>query len=222
SPNWDQLPEKVLQFGTGVLLRGLPDFFIDKANRQGIFNGRIVVVKSTDKGSTDEFLKQDNLYTLHTKGIENGVEVQQSTIISSISNVFSASSQWNAILDTALSEDLEIIISNTTEVGIVLNSRDDLQASPPASFPGKLTTLLYRRFLYFNGDLAKGLVILPTELVSDNGSKLKSIVLELSELNNLEAEFSKWLNDANYFCNTLVDRIVPGSLPQEDQKLVER
>ncbi len=30
------LPEKVLQFGTGVLLRGLPDYFIDKANKQGL------------------------------------------------------------------------------------------------------------------------------------------------------------------------------------------
>jgi hypothetical protein len=29
------LPEKVLQFGTGVLLRALPDYFIDKANRAG-------------------------------------------------------------------------------------------------------------------------------------------------------------------------------------------
>ncbi len=27
-----ELPEKVLQFGTGVLLRALPDYFINKAN----------------------------------------------------------------------------------------------------------------------------------------------------------------------------------------------
>jgi len=49
------LPEKVLQFGTGVLLRGLPDYFIDKANKQGIFNGRVVIVKSTSQGGTDAF-----------------------------------------------------------------------------------------------------------------------------------------------------------------------
>ena len=36
-----ELPEKVLQFGTGVLLRGLPDYFIDKANREGIFSGSV-------------------------------------------------------------------------------------------------------------------------------------------------------------------------------------
>ena len=53
-----ELPEKVLQFGTGVLLRGLPDYFIDKANRQGVFNGRVVVVKSTAQGDTSAFDKQ--------------------------------------------------------------------------------------------------------------------------------------------------------------------
>ncbi len=64
-----QLPEKVLQFGTGVLLRGLPDYFIDKANRQGVFNGRVVVVKSTSNGGTSAFEQQDNLYTLCVRGL---------------------------------------------------------------------------------------------------------------------------------------------------------
>ena len=72
------LPERVVQFGTGVLLRGLPDYLIDKANRQGIFNGRIVVVKSTDGGDAAAFDRQDNLYTLVTKGIENGVLIEES------------------------------------------------------------------------------------------------------------------------------------------------
>src|SRR5688500_560904 len=71
------LPEKVLQFGTGVLLRGLPDYFIDKANREGNFNGRVVVVKSTDKGDTAEFDDQDGLYTICVRGIEDGVKVEE-------------------------------------------------------------------------------------------------------------------------------------------------
>jgi tagaturonate reductase len=58
------LPDKVLQFGTGVLLRGLCDYFIDKANRRRIFNGRVVVVKSTSGGDANAYDKQDNLYTL--------------------------------------------------------------------------------------------------------------------------------------------------------------
>src|SRR6186997_3664458 len=74
------LPERVLQFGTGVLLRGLPDYFIDKANRQGIFNGRIVVVKSTTHGDTSAFEKQDGLYTHCIRGIENGQKKEENII----------------------------------------------------------------------------------------------------------------------------------------------
>src|SRR5438270_8202973 len=74
------LPEKVLQFGTGVLLRGLPDYFIDKANRQGIFNGRIVVVKSTSQGDSSAFDEQDGLYTICVRGIENGKKVEENII----------------------------------------------------------------------------------------------------------------------------------------------
>jgi len=73
------LPEKVVQFGTGVLLRGLPDYFMDKANKQGVFNGRIVVVKSTDQGGTDAYGEQDGLYTILEKGIENGLPVERTT-----------------------------------------------------------------------------------------------------------------------------------------------
>ena len=135
-------PEKVLQFGTGVLLRGLPDYFIEEANRQGEFNGGIVVVKSTDQGSTDEFALQDNLYTLHIKGIDKGKDHQEVLLISAINRVVSATNDWDAILDCAENPDMEIVISNTTEVGIVLDEQDDLRASPPASFPGKLTAVL--------------------------------------------------------------------------------
>jgi len=38
-----ELPEKVLQFGTGVFASGLPDYFIDKGNHKE-FYGRVVVV----------------------------------------------------------------------------------------------------------------------------------------------------------------------------------
>jgi len=219
--NWDRLPEKVLQFGTGVLLRGLPDYFIDKANRQGVFNGRIAVVKSTEQGSTDEFFKQDGLYTLQIKGIQGKDLIQESIIISSISRVLTATEQWKDILEVGISNELEIIISNTTEVGIVLDRNDDLNAIPPKSFPAKLTAILYKRFLNFGGDQNKGLVILPTELIGNNGAALKEIVLELSELHELGADFISWLNSANYFCNTLVDRIVPGKLSILEKEKIE-
>ena len=222
APGWDQLPEKVLQFGTGVLLRGLPDYFIDKANQQGVFNGRVVVVKSTNKGGISDFEDQDSLYTLYIKGIENGIEVQKSKVISSISRVLTATTDWKEILDVAIKDELEVVISNTTEVGIVLDTKDDLKAGPPNSFPAKLTALLYKRFLHFRGDSSKGLVILPTELISDNGTKLKEIIIELSRIHNLGEDFITWINQANHICNTLVDRIVPGKLSKEDQEKEEQ
>ena len=202
------LPEKVLQFGTGVLLRGLPDYFIDKANREGVFNGRVAVVKSTG-GNTSEFDSQDALYTLCVRGIENGAPVSENIISSAISRVIAAENDWQAILDIAKSEALQIVVSNTTEVGIQY-VEESIESNPPASFPAKLLAVLYERFTAFNGDNNKGLVIVATELIPDNGTKLGEIVLKLAHYNKLEASFIAWLASANTFCNSLVDRIVPG------------
>lgn len=213
-----ELPEKVLQFGTGVLLRGLPDYFIDKANRAGIFNGRVVVVKSTDKGGTDAFTTQHNLYTQCVQGIVNGNKVEEYIVNASISRVLSAASQWQEILTCAENPAMEVVISNTTEVGITL-SDDNVQETPPGSFPGKLLAFLHRRYQHFKGDPDKGMVIVPTELITDNGNKLKAIVLELAAKNKLEAGFINWLETANHFCNSLVDRIVPGAYKAAEEEL---
>lgn len=204
-----EFPEKVLQFGTGVLLRGLPDFLIDQASRQGVFNGRIVAVKSTDAGDPAAFGRQDGLYTLCIRGIDQGQEVSENIVCAAISRVLSAKNQWDDVLAFAASPDLEIVISNTTEVGIQL-VKEDVRQSPPASFPGKLLAVLLARYRAFHGDPAKGLVIVPTELLPDNGAKLKSIVLELAHFNDLETGFFEWIEQACVFCNSLVDRIVPG------------
>jgi tagaturonate reductase len=203
------LPERVLQFGTGVLLRGLPDYLIDKANRQGIFNGRIAVVKSTEGGDFDVFGRQNNLYTLCIRGVENQQLVEQNVVCSSISRVLSARQQWNEILRIGASPDLQLVISNTTEIGIQLVA-ENIREAPPESFPGKLLAVLYARYMAFAGDLSKGLVIVPTELLPDNGTKLEAILLELAHRNELAPSFIDWLEQANTFCNSLVDRIVPG------------
>lgn len=214
NPEWVQgnveellnLPEKVLQFGTGVLLRGLPDFIIDKANKAGIFNGRIVVVKSTSQGGTDAFAEQENLYTVCVRGVEGENIVKENVVNTAISRVLAAISQWQEIISVAESEALEVIISNTTEVGIVLEKEKVLEAVPK-SFPGKLLAVLYHRYK----KSGNGLVIVPTELISDNGDKLKKIVLELAQFNEFDADFISWLENENTFCNSLVDRIVPGA-----------
>jgi tagaturonate reductase len=215
------LPEKVLQFGTGVLLRGLPDYFIDKANRNGLFNGRIVVVKSTSNGGTDAFDRQDALYTLCVRGIENGQKQEEFIINSAISRVLSATKEWDAILACAHSAEMKVIISNTTEVGIVLVN-EKISQGIPESFPGKLLSFLWERFNAFNGSEESGMVIIPTELIPGNGDQLKNIVLQLAELNRLPFPFTTWLKHSNHFCNSLVDRIVPGRLPANELYEMEK
>src|SRR3569833_452311 len=159
-----ELPEKVLQFGTGVLLRGLSDYFIDKANKNGIFNGRIVVVKSTAQGDSSAFDKQDGLYTLCVRGLQNEKKIEENIINASISRVLNAAEQWEQILECAHNQHMQIIISNTTEVGIQL-VKDDVRHHPPKSFPGKLLALLYERFNAFGGSEHSGMIIVPTELI---------------------------------------------------------
>lgn len=203
------LPEKVLQFGTGVLLRGLPDYFIDKANRQGIFSGRIVVIKSTDSGDSGVFDRQDGLYTLCVRGIEQGKKTEENIICSAISRVLSARDQWQEILQCAHNPDMQIVVSNTTEVGIQLVP-DDIRSRPPVSFPGKLLAFLYERYHAFKGTPESGLVIVPTELIVDNGKKLAAIVKELAQQNGLDAAFIGWMEQHCRWCSSLVDRIVPG------------
>ncbi|RYD82416.1 MAG: tagaturonate reductase [Sphingobacteriales bacterium] len=215
-----QLPEKVLQFGTGVLLRGLPDHLINIANRQGFFNGRIVVVKSTSNGDTDAYTEQNSLYTLAVRGIDNGEKIAYDEIISSVSRVLSAQNDWEEILQCAANPDMQLIISNTTEVGIVME-KDNVHASPPQTFPGKVLAFLYHRFKIFNGDADKGMVIVPTELIPDNADKLLSIVLEQAHQHGFEIAFIEWLENHNYFCNSLVDRIVPGRFNKQEQAATE-
>ncbi len=215
-----ELPEKVLQFGTGVLLRGLPDYFIDKANRQGIFNGRIVVVKSTANGGTDAFSKQDGLYTLSVRGLEKGKTSDEMIINSSISRVISAIDNWQSILDCAADREIGIIISNTTEVGITL-VEDDIRLAPPVSFPGKLLAFLHHRYRIFNGSEESGMVIIPTELIPENADKLQTILVQLAKMNKLEDEFISWLQSANDFCNSLVDRIVPGKFGEKERIIID-
>lgn len=221
-PTKEQLlyPEKVLQFGTGVLLRGLPDQYISEANRAGKFRGRVVVVKSTQQGTTDDFADQDGLYTLCVKGIDNGHLVNQAYVNASISRVLSATEDWASILAFAKSEELSVVTSNTTEVGIVYTEENILDGVP-SSFPGKLLAILHTRFVHYNRDPTKGLVIIPAELIEENGSKLADILNRLATHNQLGEAFIQWLNQANPICNTLVDRIVPGKLSAVDQAATE-
>jgi tagaturonate reductase len=215
------LPERILQFGTGVFLRGLPDHVIDKANKQDVFNGRIVVVKSTGNGGTDVFARQDGLYTLLERGIEDGNRIERVTVNASISRVLSAEEEWEEILTCAVNPAIQVILSNTTEIGIVL-AETDAYSAKPASFPGRVLSILEQRYRAFNGSHESGMVIVPTELIVDNGTALKNIVITLARLRGLDDAFLTWLDTANDFCNSLVDRIVPGKLPADEHAGMEQ
>jgi tagaturonate reductase len=139
-----ELPERIVQFGTGVLLRGLVDYLIDKANKKGIFKARAVVIKTTDSDASD-FPNQDCVFTLNEKGIDNQQVINQSTVITALSRLMNATDEWSEILALAEKPDMDIIISNTTEAGVKYVEEDIFQM-PPKSFPAKLTAYLYRRF----------------------------------------------------------------------------
>jgi len=209
-------PETVLQFGTGGFLRGFVDAFLDAALRDGLYGGRVVVVGSTGSGRTAALNAQDGLYTVRVQGLgDDGTPLQTTRVMGAVSRAISSQDDWNSVLDLATVPALDLVVSNTTEVGIRLDEDDRPDRNPPRSFPGKLTAFLHARAEAFDYDEEAGLVILPCELVTDNGDRLHEIIHTLSEQWGYGPRFAAWLDDANHFCNTLVDRIVPGAPPDD-------
>jgi len=210
------LPEKVVQFGTGAFLRGFAEYFIDEANRNGAFGGSVVAISSTGSQRDALLNAQGGLYTLAIRGIDGRAVRQRYRIISSLSRALSARDEWPAVLELARSKDVEVVISNSTEVGIVLDEEDRFDANPPRSFPGKLTQFLAERASAFDYDGSRGVVVLPCELIDANGDTLRDVVQALAARWALGPRFGAWLDAAVTFCNTLVDRIVPGVVPPEE------
>jgi len=168
-------------------------------------------VGSTGAGRTDSLTVQDGLYTLSVQGIVDGAPREELRIVSSVSRALSASDRWDEVLACARNPALELVFSNTTEVGIVLDEGDRFDMTPPASFPGKLTRFLYERATAFDFAPARGVIVLPCELIEQNGDRLRAIVLEHARRWSLDPRFAQWIERAVPFCNTLVDRIVPGA-----------
>ncbi|WP_042454452.1 tagaturonate reductase [Neobacillus dielmonensis] len=203
-------PERVLQFGEGNFLRAFVDWQIDVLNKEADFNGSVVIVQPLGQGMTEKLNEQDGLYTLFLQGMKEGKAVREHTIISSVSRGLNLYKEYDQYLELAANPDLRFIFSNTTEAGIAFAENDRLEDRPQSSYPGKLTAFLYQRYQVFNGDKEKGFIIIPCELIDRNGEKLKQIVLQYATLWNLGEGFVQWLEEANTFCCSLVDRIVPG------------
>ncbi len=218
----ENAPEKVMQFGEGNFLRAFVNYWFDLANEKAGWNGKCCLVQPIASGLASMINEQEGLYTLYLRGSENGQRVDCKRVISSVSRCLNPYEEegFREMLKLAVSDDLEIIVSNTTEAGIVYEPACQLSDVPAASFPGKLTQVLYARFL------AKkpGVIVLACELIDNNGKELQKCVNRYIEQWNLGAEFDAYVNGECIFCGSLVDRIVPGRIrdPKEVAELEEK
>ncbi|WP_383150855.1 tagaturonate reductase, partial [Streptomyces sp. NPDC056697] len=174
------------------------------------FNGSVVIVQPLGQGLVEKLNDQTGLYTLYLQGVKNGKAVKEHTVISAVNRGLNLYTQYEEFTKLAENPELRFIFSNTTEAGIAFNENDRLEDRPQSSFPAKLTAFLYYRYQAFHGDNDKGFIIIPCELIDRNGEKLKKIVLQYAALWKLEDQFVNWIKEANTFCCSLVDRIVPG------------
>jgi len=218
-----QHPIKVLQFGEGNFLRGFVDWIIDILNEKTEFNGYVQVVQPRDRSRRiiEALQQQDGLFHVLLNGIQGGKPTQEKRLTTCIASALNPYDDYNAYLKCGENPDLAFIFSNTTEAGIAYDGQDTSIDAIPASFPGKLTALLYHRFRHFHGAADSGLTIIPTELIENNGDALRHIVLQYAQTWALPPEFSSWIKEHFTFCNTLVDRIVPG-FPEDNIQEVQQ
>ena len=215
-------PEKVLQFGEGNFLRAFVNYWFDVSNEKVGWNGKCCLVQPIAPGLAKMINEQEGLYTLYLRGRQNGEKVDSMRVISSVSRCLNPyeKADYDAMMAVAVSDDLEYIVSNTTEAGIVYDPACQKEDCPPASFPAKLTQVLYARWKAGK----PGVVMLSCELIDNNGKELLKCVNQYIDQWGLEADFKKWTNEECTFCSTLVDRIVPGRIrdPQEVAALEEK
>ena len=198
--------EKIIQFGEGGFLRAFVDWIVQLTDEKTDFNAGVTVVQPIEKGMCDMLDKQNCVYTLIMRGLKNGVPTVDKKKIDCISRTVQPYKNFDGYLKLAEDPDFRFVVSNTTESGIAFNEGDRPENAPDVTFPAKVTLLLKKRF-----DLGlKGFIFMPCELIEKNGLTLKKYILEYAKLWNFDKEFSKWVEDENIFCNTLVDRIVTG------------
>jgi tagaturonate reductase len=214
-------PEKVLQFGEGNFLRAFVDWQIDIVNEKTGFNGNVALVQPLEQGMGDVINAQKGLYTTVLRGVRNGRTAEEFRAVRSVSRCLNPYSRFDEYLRCAENPDLRFVVSNTTEAGIAYNPEDRLSDRPQRSFPGKAAAFLFRRFEHFRGDPSKALIFIPCELIDKNGGKLKGIIERYAREWGLGDAFFAWL-EACDFCNSLVDRIVPGYPKEEAASIGEK
>lgn len=218
---YEERPIRVLQYGEGNFLRGFVDYMLDMANEKNIFNGNIAIVKPIAYGNLDAFHEQQCQYTLSLRGKEQGDVKVINRVITSVADAVDCVNEYEKYSQYAKLDSLRFIVSNTTEAGITYDEKDQISFCPPITYPGKLTKLLYERYLHYKGDVLKGLVILPVELIDDNGKELKKCVFKYANDWKLGDDFLQWLEEACCFCSTLVDRIITGYPRSEEEQFFQ-
>lgn len=215
-------PVTVLQVGGGNFLRGFVDWMIQVANTAGVTDTGVAVVHATAQPdpAVDLLRAQDGLFHVLLEGVRDGEPVREITRVECVQEVVAAHGEFDRYRELYLSPDLRVVVSNTTEAGIVWVEGDDLTATPPVSFPAKVTALLHDRYRHFDGDPDRGLAFLPCELIEDNGSTLRDLVLRHADAAGLDEGFLTWVRESCTFADTLVDRIVPG-YPRDDIDAVQ-
>ena len=203
-------PVKVLQFGEGNFLRAFADWIIDILNEKTDFNGSVNIIQPLPHGMSEVLNNQDGLYHVILHGIDAGEIRKETRLVTCVNKAINPYESFSDFLAQGENPDLRIVISNTTEAGIAFSEADRLPDKLSTTFPGKLTSLLFHRFKFFRGAADKGLVFFPCELIEKNGLMLRQCVLQYCEHWKLPADFTTWITEHNTFCNTLVDRIVPG------------
>ena len=216
-------PEKVLQFGGGNFLRAFADWMLDEYNEKTNAELGILVVTPIGRDNYVKWQEQEGLYHVLTRGFQNGKVVDEKQMIKSVSRILHLFNSWETYLKSAENPDIRFIISNTTEAGIRFSADDKATDTPPKEFPAKLTLWLYHRYKHFQGSDEAGCIFIPVELILKNGEALRECILQNITNWSLEDDFKNWILDSNIFCNTLVDRIVPGisrdSLQEEMEKI---
>ena len=215
-------PEKVIQFGEGNFLRAFVDWMINKAVKQGLFEGKVVVVQPIQDGMVGTLNEQGGLYTVWLRGMEKGKLAQKRDVITCVSRGINPYTDWQAFLNCATNPEMRFMISNTTEVGISYTAEGRPVDKCPTSFPAKVTAFLHERYKWFEGADGRGMVIIPCELINRNGERLKKLVLRYASEWELGSGFTDWIEKSNHFLNTLVDRIVTGYPKEEAQELTAK
>jgi tagaturonate reductase len=207
-------PETILQLGWGKFLRGFTPDFVQCANENGHYHGRILAVQRKSDDRWRAAARQGSLYTLILRGIENGRSVENKRIIGSVSRLLVADEQWDEVKTATRNRELRVMVSNATETGLQLDPADRLECSSPRSFPAKVTQLLFERWMSTKGRDAD-IALIPTELVMNNGPLVHQLLLEQARAWNLGGSFEQWMINSVHVASTLVDRIVVGT-PRAD------